>query len=453
MSTTQTKERMPTQTKRAVFAAYTGTLIEWYDYALYGAAAGLILGPLFFPDAIPAAASMLSFATFAVGFIVRPLGGVVISHLGDRVGRKPAMVLTIILMGLATVGIGILPTAQSIGIAAPILLVLFRFIQGFGAGAELAGALTLVAEYTKPSKRGFFLGVVTSAAPGGAFLATLAFTLTTMIPGDILLTWGWRVPFLVSGVLFFLALWIRHSLEETPEYRAAVEDNQGTKSEKKTPISQLFRESPKELIAGFFSVAGHNVTNYLLSAFALSYLTLTVGMPHIEALTAVLVASFLAALAPMLGGLAVDRFGSKRVLIFGSIAGMILAYPLFLSLQTGNPVIATLGLCALGIVALGATATSTATFLTNIFPTKYRFTGVATARELNGALVAGPTPLIAAALVAVADGGIWLVVLFVVVACLSSLIAAVLAPLSADKGHAHIKEKSAAHFSDQEAKA
>ena len=434
MGARPTKKRMPKQAKRAVFAAYFGTLIEWYDYALYGAAAGLILGPLFFPDAIPAAASMLAFATFAVGFIVRPLGGIVISHMGDRFGRKPAMMLTIVLMGLATVGIGVLPTAQSIGLAAPILLVFFRFVQGFGAGAELAGALTLVAEYTKPNKRGFFLGVVTSAAPGGAFLATLAFTLTTLIPGDILLTWGWRVPFLVSGVLFFLALWIRHHLEETPEYLEAVENNVGDTAEKKTPISQLLRQSPKELIAGFFSVSGHNVTNYLLSAFALSYLTVTVGMPHLEALSAVLVASFFAALAPMLGGLAVDRFGSKRVLIFGSIAGMALSYPLFLSLQTGNPFMAALGLTALGVVAVGATATSTATFLTNIFPTKYRFTGVATAREMNGALVAGPTPLIATALVAAADGGIGLVVLFVIVACLSSLLAAVFAPSSADNG-------------------
>ncbi|AVL98188.1 MFS transporter [Microbacterium sp. str. 'China'] len=417
---------MTPQARRAIAAAYFGTLIEWYDYALYGAAAGLVIGPLFFPDVIPASASMLAFATFAVGFVVRPLGGLLISHLGDRVGRKPAMILTIVLMGIATVGIGVLPTAEAIGLAAPILLILFRFIQGFGAGAELAGALTLVAEYAPEPRRGRVIGLVTSGAPGGAFLATLAFTFASMLPGDVLLGWAWRIPFLVSAVLFVLALWIRRRLEETPEYRDAVANAEHAAT--KVPLAELFRRSPRELILGFFSVCGHNVTNYVLSAFALSYLTLTVGMPRVEALIAVLVSSLLTAFAPVLGGVAVDRFGAKRVVVFGSVAGIVLTYPVFLSLQSGDPVLAALGMTALGVVAVGATAASTGTFLTNLFPTRYRFTGVATARELNGALVAGPTPLIATALVAAAGGGLWLVVLFVIGACLVSLLAVVATP-------------------------
>ncbi len=245
---------MTPQARRAIAAAYFGTLIEWYDYALYGAAAGLVIGPLFFPDVIPASASMLAFATFAVGFVVRPLGGLIISHLGDRVGRKPAMILTIVLMGIATVGIGLLPTAEAIGVAAPILLILFRFIQGFGAGAELAGALTLVAEYAPERRRGRVIGLVTSGAPGGAFLATLAFTFASMLPGDVLLGGAWRIPFLVSAVLFVLALWIRRRLEETPEYRDAVTNAE--QSATKVPLAELFRRSPASSSSASSASAG-----------------------------------------------------------------------------------------------------------------------------------------------------------------------------------------------------
>ncbi|WP_291277860.1 MFS transporter [Galactobacter sp.] len=415
--------RMPKAAKRAVWAGFFGTLIEWYDYALYGAAAGLIIGPLFFPDVIPASAALLSFATFAVGFVVRPLGGLVISHLGDRVGRKPAMILTVVLMGVATVGMGALPTAASIGLAAPILLVVFRFIQGFGAGAELAGALTLVSEYTDHKRRGLYVGLVTCGAPGGAFLATLSFTFVSMLPGDVLLEWAWRIPFLVSALLFFLALWIRRHLEETPEYRDVVVASRERDETQRVPLAELFRHSPRELVAGFFSVAGHNVTNYVLSTFCLSYLTLTVGMPRMQALTAVLISSGLGAMAPTLGGLVVDRIGAKKLLIFGCFVGIVMTYPLFLALQSGNVVWATSAMTLMTVVGVGSTAASTGTYLTNLFPTRYRFTGVAAARELNGAIVAGPTPLIATALISAANGGIGLVVAFVILACLASLAA------------------------------
>jgi MFS family permease len=427
---------MPRSARRAIWAGLFGTLIEWYDYALYGAAAGLIIGPLFFPDVIPASASLLSFATFAVGFVVRPIGGLVISHLGDRLGRKPAMILTVVLMGIATVGIGVLPTAASIGLAAPLLLVLFRFIQGFGAGAELAGALTLVSEYASPRRRGLYVGLVTCGAPGGAFLATLAFTFVSMLPGDVLLTWAWRIPFLVSALLFALALWIRKHLEETPEYREVVAESAAKNEKRKVPLGELFRHSPRELVAGFFSVTGHNVTNYILSTFALSYLTVTVEMPRLEALVSVLVASGLGAMAPALGGIFVDRFGAKPVLIFGCCVGILWTYPLFLLLQSGDPVLATIGMAVLAILGVGATASSTGSFLTDLFPTRYRFTGVAAARELNGAIVAGPTPLIATALVAAAGGGIGLVVAFVLVACALSFAAVWMGPRHGADTHA-----------------
>lgn len=418
--------------RRAVLAAWAGTIIEWYDYALFGAASALVIGPLFFPKDNPDAQALLSFATFAVGFAARPLGGFIISHLGDRIGRKPAMLLTIILMGIATVGMGLLPGTAQIGIWAPIMLVLFRLIQGFGAGAELAGALTLVSEYTPQKRRGFFIGLVTTGAPGGAFLATLAFAFASMIPGDVLLAWAWRIPFLISAVLFFVAMYIRNRLEETPAYAAAVEARDQAARANRVPLGQVFTKSPRQFLAGFMSVTGHNVMNYVLSAFALGYLTNTIKMDRMEALTAVLVASFIAAVVPPFGGIIADRIGVRKMVAFGGLAGAALAYPLFLSLQSGSMWLAMLGMSAAGIFAMGATSPGTSTFLPNLFPTRYRFTGVAAARELNGAIVAGPTPFIATWLVQQAGGGVGLVTAFLAVAALITFASVFVAGRSGD---------------------
>ncbi|AKK10090.1 MFS transporter [Corynebacterium uterequi] len=406
--------------RRALLAAYLGTLIEWYDYALYGAAAGLVIGPLFFPDAIPTSAALLSFATFAVGFVVRPFGGLVISHIGDRYGRKPAMLLSVLLMGVATVGIGVLPTAETIGMAAPLLLILLRFVQGFGAGAELAGALTLGFEYAPPQRRGLFISIITSGAPGGALLATIAFTLTSSLAGDALTTWAWRVPFLVSIALFFLALFIRNRLEETPEYRQAVARRRAGQQAARVPVGEVLRRSPREVLAAFLSVSSHNVTNYVLSAFALSYLTLTVGLTRTEALTAVTIASAVAVFSPWVAGLATDRYGARPVVLVGTLTGAVLAWPIFALLSTGSWAAATAGLVLLAAIPLASTSAATSTFIPSLFPTAHRYTGVALSRELNGALIAGPTPLIATALVAAAGGAATYVVAFVVGTCLLS---------------------------------
>lgn len=410
--------------RRALAAAMIGTLIEWYDYALYGAAAGLIIGPLFFPDALSTAGTMAAFATFAVGFVVRPLGGLVISHIGDRRGRKPAMILTIVLMGAATVGIGLLPTAAVIGMWAPVLLVLFRLLQGFGAGAELAGAFTLVAETSPKEKRGFHTGLVNATPAAGTTLATLAFLLVSSLPEDVLLGWAWRIPFLVSALLFFVALYIRHRLEETPEYTKAADKRAA--HEEKVPLGELLRFSRRPLLAGFLATTGHNANLYVLTTFSLSYLTATAAMSRSEALTAVVVASVAGIFASPLGGKVVDRIGARKVLGFGGLFGALYAFPLFWLMQTGELMAVTIGLTVGYAVTLGATMGSQGAFLTNLFPARYRFTGVATAREFNGALVAGTTPLVATALISAADGQVWLAALFIVLCSLVTLLAVVI---------------------------
>ncbi|QGU08798.1 Proline/betaine transporter (plasmid) [Corynebacterium occultum] len=421
----------PPQTSRrarkALIAAMSGTLIEWYDYALYGAAAGLIIGPLFFPDALSTAATLAAFATFAVGFIIRPLGGVVISHIGDRYGRKPAMILTIVLMGAATVGIGLMPTAASIGLWAPILLVVFRLLQGFGAGAELAGAFTLVAETSPKEKRGFHTGLVNATPAAGTTLATLGFLLVSTLPEDVLLGWAWRVPFLFSALLFFIALYIRRELEETPEYVHAVDNREAASHEQKVPLGELFKHSRRPLIAGFLATTGHNAHLYVVTTFSLSYLTATVGMSRSQALTAVVIASVAGIVASPIGGLMTDRFGARKVLGFGGLFGALYAFPLFLMMQTGDLPIVIIGLTIGYGVTLGATMGSQGAFLTNLFPARYRFTGVATAREFNGALIAGTTPLVATVLIQIAGGEIWLAALYIVACSLVTLLAVMIA--------------------------
>jgi len=277
--------------RRAVIASTIGTVIEWFDYALYGAAAGLIINKLFFPQLSPTAAILASFATFAVGFFARPVGGILISHFGDRFGRKPALIFTIALMGLSTVAMGLLPTYAQAGIAAPLLLVFFRLVQGFGAGAEYAGAVTLVAEYAPAHRKAYYTAFLQSATVLGIMIATLCFLMVSYLPEDVLLGWAWRVPFLLSALLFVVALYIRKRLDETPEYVAAMAKQGEQRRKESVPIGELLRKSPKEVLFGFLSVTGHNANVYILSAFSLSYMTNTLQMPRTDALTAVIVAT------------------------------------------------------------------------------------------------------------------------------------------------------------------
>ncbi|HLZ66596.1 MAG TPA: MFS transporter [Aliidongia sp.] len=403
--------------RRAVTAATIGTVIEWYDYALYGAASGLIINKLFFPQLSPVAGVLAAFATFAVGFFTRPLGGLIISHFGDKVGRKPALVFTVALMGLSTVAIGLLPDFNQIGIAAPILLMLLRLIQGFGAGAEYAGAVTLVSEYVPAERRGYYTAYLQSATIIGILFATFAFLAISYMPEDTLLSWGWRVPFMISALLLLVALYIRNRLDETPEYVAAVERAEARHRTARVPVRELLANSPKEVLLGFLSVTGHNANAYLLNAFALSYMTNTLKMPRTDSLMAVIVATAAGIVAtPILGAIA-DRVGHAKVYAFGAIFMVLFAFPLFALLDTGSALLATVGMGLAYAFGFGGMAGAQGAFLANLFPTRYRFSGIAFARELNSLLIAGPTPFIASALVAASDGKPRLVILYLIVCC------------------------------------
>lgn len=421
-----TAERLTPGARRALFAATLGTLIEWYDYALYGAAAGLVIGPLFFAGSTTGA-SLAAFATFAVGFVARPLGGVVIGHIGDRYGRRPAMLLTVLLMGVATVGIGLLPTTAAIGAAAPLLLVVFRLLQGLGAGAELAGAMTLVAEFSPARRRGFFTAVVLATPPAGIALATMAFLGASSAGDAVLLDWAWRVPFLASAALFFVALFIRARLEETPEYRTASE-HAAAQRKRRLPVAELLRKNPGSVAIGFFSITGHNALNYIMAVFALGLMTSpAVGVSRPDALLAVTIGSLAGIVATPAGGWAADRFGAGRILALGSAAGALFAFPLFAALTSGSVAAATLAIAVGYGVVIAMTSGAQGAFLTNLFPAERRLSGVGLARELNGAIVAGLSPLAAAALIQAAGGATWAAALFLAACCASSLLAVALA--------------------------
>lgn len=411
---------------RALFAAIVGTVIEWYDYALYGTAAGLVIGPLFFAGS-SAGASLAAFATFAVGFVARPLGGVLVGHVGDRHGRRPAMLLTVVLMGVATVGTGLLPIHLAIGAAAPVLLVLLRLLQGMGAGAELAGAMTLVAEFAPPRRRGLYTSLVLFAPPAGIVLASVAFLWAASQGDDALLAWAWRVPFLASAVLFALAVFIRAKLEESPEYEAALARARQQGQGRKVPLLQLLRHHTRAVLAGFFALTGHNALNYILAVFSLSFMTSpAVGMPRGSALLAVSIGSVCGVLTTPLGGLAADRFGARPVLAVGSLLGALGAFPLFRALASGDTVLATV---AIGVgygLVVACTSGAQGTFLAGLFPMAERFSGIALARETNGAVVAGFSPLVAAALITASGGATWGAATFLAACCLSSVLAVAL---------------------------
>lgn len=408
--------------RRALFAAVLGTLIEWYDYALYGAAAGVVIGPLFFKD-FTAGQQLATFATFAVGFIARPLGGLIIGHIGDSFGRRPAMMASILMMGIATVAMGLLPTAAAVGILAPILLVLLRLIQGLGAGAELAGAMTLVAEFAPPAKRGLLTSAVLSMPPLGIVAATGAFLAVSSLGDATLLGWAWRVPFLISAVLFALAVFIRRRLEETPEYVEAMSKRMEAEKQR-VPVVELWRKHARSVITAFMAVTGHNCLNYAMAVFAIGFMVSpAVGLDRSSALAAVTIGTLFGVVTTPVGGLLADRFGSGKILATGCFLGAIYAFPFMKALASGSALTAGIAIAFGYGVVIAMTSGAQGSYLAGLFPAAERFSGIALAREANGAVVAGFTPLMLTAILRATDGSIYAAATAIAICLILSLIA------------------------------
>ncbi|AFA73564.1 shikimate transporter ShiA [Gordonia polyisoprenivorans VH2] len=416
-------ERMTPAARRALLGAAAGTLIEWFDYALYGSLAAILARELFFPEVSPGLGVLAAFGAYGVAFVVRPLGGLVIGRIGDRYGRKPGLVLSLTIMGLSTFAIAFLPTFAVAGYWAAVLLVVLRLLQGFGAGAENAGALALVAEYAPLRQRGFYTALMQSVVLVGVLLATVAFLLVSALPREAQLSWGWRVPFLSAGLMLLVAFYIRSRLEESPEFVAVAEKTRNAGSKPVQPIALLFGTMKARLVAMFVIISAYNVFAACLTSFVSSYLRNTVEVSAMQALGAVSVGTLFGAVAAPAFGAACDRYGFRpvwRVAAWTTIPGV---FAMFFGLSTGNFWIAALSISLAYVIPYAAGAGAFPGLLANVFPAQVRFSGIATVREFSAALVAGTFPFIATALVLASGGAPWLVAGYIAIWSVLGLLA------------------------------
>jgi MFS family permease len=401
-----------------VIAACVGSALEWYDFFLYGTAAALVFGPLFFPKSDPLVGTLLSFLTFGVGFVLRPLGGIFFGIMGDRFGRKPVLVITLLMIGGGTTLIGVLPTYAVAGAWAPILLVALRAMQGLGAGAEYGGAVILLVEYSPPGSRGFWGSFAPMGVSVGNLLAAAAFALATMLPHDQFMAWGWRLPFLASAVLIAIGVYVRFRVMETPVFKEAVERRHLREA---NPAMAALRLNTRSFFVVLGARMAENGLGYLFPVFGLTYVTTMLGMPRSEALSALMV-SFVVQLVGIVGWAALsDRIGRRPVYMFGALAGIALAFPFFWMVGTREWAVVTLAFILAQAVVVAGMFGPQAAYFAELFPPQRRFAGFAFARELGSLLAGGPAPFLATALVAWAGGAWWPVACYIIV--LSSITA------------------------------
>lgn len=408
----------PQQRRRAIIGSSVGTVIEWYDFTLYGLASALVFAPLFFPGGGSLAGTLGAFATFAVGFGARPIGGLVFAHFGDKAGRKVTLLVTLLLMGGATTIIGLLPTAETIGIWAPIALIVLRIFQGAGAGAEFAGAMTMASESSAGRHRAFTAGFPGAAVYLGMALATTSFALVSMLPSEQFQSWGWRIPFIASIAIVGFALYFRLRVKETAAFEAVEREGEI----RRAPLVQAVRDHWRTLLAGMAIFVFALPWTYVVGTYALSYVTGTLSVNPTHALIGLIVAQVLTMPAAPLFGRLADRIGRKPVLVGAAIFGIVYAFPMFLLFQTENAVLVAVGLVIGLAVIQGSTIGVSAAMLAELFPTSMRWSGIAISREIPASLVGGTAPLIATALVAASGGAPWLVSLYLVVLSVIGLI-------------------------------
>ncbi len=400
-------------------ASAVGSALEWYDFFIYGTAAALVFGDLFFPKVNPTTGTLLSFATFGVGFFARPFGGIVFGHLGDKLGRKPILVITLLLVGVGTFLIGVLPTYETAGILAPILLVTLRLVQGFGAGAEYGGAVLLAVEHAPPGRRGFFGSWAPIGVTAGLLLATGVFAVFATLPQDQFLSWGWRVPFLLSIVLIAVGLYIRARVTETPVFRDAIAKHKPLRS----PVIDAVLKHPRQFLVVLGARLAENGLGFLFPIFTLNYLTKTLHMAKAPVLTAMTLGYVVSLVTiPAFSALS-DRIGRRPVYMGAAIFCALFAFPFFWLISTQN--IALIGLAfvlALGIGTAGMFGPQAAYFA-ELFTTRLRYSGFAFARELGSVLAGGPAPFLSALLVSWASGQIWPVAVYVIVLSLLTALA------------------------------
>jgi metabolite-proton symporter len=386
--------RQPSSVRRVVVASLVGTSLEWYDFFIYGTAAALVFNQLFFPTFDPLVGTLLAFTTFAVGFVARPLGGIVFGHYGDKVGRKNVLVATLLLMGIATFLIGLMPTYATIGVWAPILLVLLRFLQGLGLGGEWGGAVLMTLESGDRSKRGLNASWPQVGVPIGLLLANGMLSLMAAVSSDeAFLAWGWRVPFLLSGVLVLVGLWIRLTIAESP----AFEQVEAKQEKARAPIVDVLRSYPRQVLLAIGARVGVDVVFYLFVLFITTYLVTYLGLPQSYALNAVLIAAtFQVVFIPLFGALS-DRIGRRPVYLAGAIGAAAWTFAFFALLDTGSFALIVLA-AVVALLLHAAMYGPQASFIAEMFPTQVRYSGASMGYQLAGVIGGALAPIIATAL-------------------------------------------------------
>lgn len=407
--------------RRALTGSMVGAVLEWYDFVVYGMLAATVFAGQFFPQADPTVGLMLAFGTQAIGFLARPLGGIVFGHLGDRIGRKPTLILTYTVLGIATAAIGLLPNYAAIGIAAPLLLLVFRFVQGFAIGGEFGAAITLVSEHSTRRNRGFWVSIPQAGGPAGTLLATIVLgILTASMSAADYQGYGWRIAFLLAIPLLAVGAWLRRSVEESPAFQEAARDAETRTAAQGSDDRGLkgVLRSPKALLQGLGVRIGENVGFYIYNVFVIAYASKVLGMPTPKVLLAVTAGAAVQLVMMLVGGALSDRFGRRPVMLVAAAALACWAPIFFMLAQTKQLPLLFLAVCV-GAGIHGLLAGPEAAWIAELFPTRHRTAGASLASQGSAVLGGGPAPLIATALLGATGQTTGVVVYLVLMAAIS----------------------------------
>lgn len=418
MSATDVK-KVPDQSRRAAIGSFVGTTLEWYDFFIYGTLAALVFGPVFFPEQDGVVGTLAAFATFAVGFAARPIGSIIFGHFGDRIGRKNMLVLTLMIMGASTVLIGCIPSYSQIGVWAPVLLVVFRILQGVALGGEWGGAALMSVEHAPARKKGIFGSATQMGSPAGSLLAVVVIAIVANLTGDGFNEWGWRVPFWASAVIVLIGLYIRAGITESHDFEVVKKTNALVK----LPIGEVLRDNWRNVLVGAGLGAANNAIYYMVAVYTLAYATGTLGLPKTDILNHLTIVSvFYLISIPFFGWLS-DRIGLRRQVVYAALLSAAFVIPYFMMIDSGNAIVILLAMIiGLAVIQSASYAPQPAIY-SELFPAKVRYTGASLSYALPTTLVGGTTPFIATWLFAVTESNLAMAAYIIVLSLIAAFCA------------------------------